>query len=260
MRKIGGLTLLALLAKVLLLTKVSPVIAEPFVAGLNAIDRKHYATAFRSFRSLAEQGAAEAQNNIGFLYQNGFGVRRSYANAITWYTRAADQGLPQAEHNLGMLNYHGHGVSQNFTIAKRWFSRAAKQNLGPSHYMLGRIFYKGESTAENPERARTHFRDGAKLGDARSQYMYSYMLLAGEGKQDINENSRFGPLFNQQGATEEEYKLALVWSKLSARNGYEDAKELVEYARLHVDRDEIDVTEMIVERCIETEYKNCPAI
>jgi len=260
MVKILMLTRFVLITLMMVLSKINPVFAEPFLAGLNAIDRNHFATAFRSFKPMAEEGIAEAQNNIGFLYQNGFGVKRSYANAITWYTRAAEQGLAEAEHNLGMLNYRGHGLSQNFTIAKRWFTRAAEQGLGPSHYMLGLIFYNGDSAAKNPERARIHFRDGARAGDAKSQYMYSYMLLAGEGKKATTNNSRFGALFNQGGATEEEYKLALLWSKLSARNGHEDAEELVEYARLHVDSDEIEISNSLADRCLETKYEKCPVI
>jgi len=86
------------------------------------------------------------------------------------------------------------------------------------------------------------------------------MLLAGEGKKPSSSSSRFGPLFNQEGASEEEYKLALLWSQLSARNGHEDAKELVEYARLHVDLDEIEISESLADICLETQYKKCPAI
>ena len=120
-----------------LMSSVPMVYAEAFVAGLNAIDRQHYSTAFRAFKPMAEQGIAEAQNNIGFLYEKGFGVKRNYATAIGWYTRSANQDLPEAQHNLGMLNYRGYGVEQNMTIAKRWFTKASGQNLGPSHYMLG---------------------------------------------------------------------------------------------------------------------------
>ena len=39
--------------------------ADIFVSGLNALDRTHYASAYRSFKPLADEGIAEAQNNIG---------------------------------------------------------------------------------------------------------------------------------------------------------------------------------------------------
>ena len=56
--------------------------SEPFVAGLNAMDREHYATAFRAWKGLADNGEAEAQNNLGFLYQHGHGAKQSYTKAI----------------------------------------------------------------------------------------------------------------------------------------------------------------------------------
>ena len=46
--------------------------SEPFVAGLKAMDREHYATAFRAWKGLADSGEAEAQNNLGYLYQHGY--------------------------------------------------------------------------------------------------------------------------------------------------------------------------------------------
>ena len=70
----------------------STVLAEPFVAGLNAMDREHYATAFRAWKGLADNGEAEAQNNLGYLYQYGYGAKQSYTRAIRYYNLAADQG------------------------------------------------------------------------------------------------------------------------------------------------------------------------
>ena len=45
--------------------------------GVTAYHRGDYATALREFRPLAEQGLAEAQFNLGRLYDKGQGVRRT---------------------------------------------------------------------------------------------------------------------------------------------------------------------------------------
>ena len=58
-----------LLSGILLSSLASSLQAERFQAGLNAVDREHYATAFRAWKGLAEDGAPEAQNNIGYLYE-----------------------------------------------------------------------------------------------------------------------------------------------------------------------------------------------
>ena len=45
-----------------------------FDAGLAAYERGDYKTAVQEFRQLAEQGHAEAQNNLGVMYLTGQGV------------------------------------------------------------------------------------------------------------------------------------------------------------------------------------------
>ena len=65
-------------------------VAAPFEAGLKAMDREHYATAYRAWKQLADDGAAEAQNNIGYLYEQGRGVKQSYARAIEWYNKGIE--------------------------------------------------------------------------------------------------------------------------------------------------------------------------
>ena len=68
-------------------------IADGFQAGLAALERGHYATAMRAWLKLGRAGVAEAQNNIGHLYEEGYGVSQNYAEAMAWYRQAADQGL-----------------------------------------------------------------------------------------------------------------------------------------------------------------------
>ena len=239
-----------------LMLSIPIVYAEAFVAGLNAIDRQHYSTAFRAFKPLAEQGIAEAQNNIGFLYEKGFGVKRNYATAISWYTRSANQSLPEAQHNLGMLNYQGYGVEQNMTIAKRWFTKASDQNLGPSHYMLGLIYYEGNDTQKNPIRARVHFQKAAVLGDINGQFMFAYLLASGEGKkEEKNTFADFGSIFNSDSNIE--LKTALLWASVASLNGYTEAENLAEFIKFQIDDNVILEIEELAEQCLQSEYQNC---
>jgi len=236
--------------------------AEAFVAGLNAIERTHYATAYRSFKPLAEQGIAEAQNNLGFLYQNGLGVRRNYATAINWYKRAADKGLAEAEHNLGMLNYWGYGVAQDFSIARRWFNKAAKQNLAPSHYMLGLMFFQGEGVQISLDRARDHFAIAAIRGDVNGQYMLAHMILSGDAKSFFTPKEKasafdFGALMDQE---ESELIAALAISLMASQGGQASANQLVEFLKFQLGDEQIAEATDLADRCTESEYKDCPVI
>ena len=78
----------------------------------------------RWYRKAAEQGHADAQNNLGVMYDNGKGVRQDYTNAVQWYRKAAEQGHAGAQINLGMMYEKGQGVRQSKIVAKEWFKKA----------------------------------------------------------------------------------------------------------------------------------------
>jgi len=59
--------------------------AGPLEDGEAAYARKDYATALELFRPLAEQGDAQAQYNLGVMYDTGEGVPQDYALAVKWY-------------------------------------------------------------------------------------------------------------------------------------------------------------------------------
>jgi TPR repeat protein len=50
--------------------------ANALQRGRAAYDRQDYATAFREWRPLAQQGYAQAQHNLGVMYEHGLGVTR----------------------------------------------------------------------------------------------------------------------------------------------------------------------------------------
>ena len=58
--------------------------------GWNAYEGGDYATALREFKPLAEQGDISSQNNLGYLYDKGYGVPQNYTTAMKWYRLAAE--------------------------------------------------------------------------------------------------------------------------------------------------------------------------
>lgn len=241
-------------------TSTTSLFADVFVAGLNAIDRSHYASAYRSFKPLAEEGISEAQNNLGFLYENGLGVKRNYSLAINWYERAANQGLPEAQHNLGMLNYQGHGLSQSFSIAKRWFNKSAKQGLRESHYMLGLMFFQGEGAQKSPDRASAHFSTAGKNGDPNALYMLAHMMLSGDAETSYRKPSNRKSPFDFIGFDNQQSNqliASLSLSLLAAQNGQASASELIDFLRSQLDKKSVFAAETLSAKCLETEYKTC---
>ena len=218
--------------------------AEPFVAGLNAMDREHYATAFRAWKGLAETGEAEAQNNLGYLYQYGYGAKQSYTRAIRFYTLAADQGLAEAHHNLGMLYFNGYGSPQNYDRAKRSFLKAAEKELGASEYMLGLIYYQGLGLMQNYRRAKSYFIKAAKNGNVMGQFMLSFMLQVGEGHPD----------------REPEPLKAFIWSSIAIENGYIEADSVLSFAKMQLTDALQRKASAVANTCKESDYEiSCPS-
>ncbi|HEY9946201.1 TPA: sel1 repeat family protein [Neisseria meningitidis] len=81
---------------------------------------------FRENLQAAEQGDADAQNNLGAMYYKGRGVRRDDAEAVRWYRQAAEQGLAQAQYNLGWMYAERRGVRQDRALAQEWLGKACQ--------------------------------------------------------------------------------------------------------------------------------------
>ena len=81
-----------LLRFLILLPLVATPAAADYKKGMEAHSRGDYATALREWRPLAEEGNADAQYNLGFMYENAQGVTQNHAEAMKWYTKAVGQG------------------------------------------------------------------------------------------------------------------------------------------------------------------------
>ena len=71
----------------------------------------------------AKRGHPEAQNQLGFCYDNGVRTTgKNHAKAGEYYRLAAEQGLKDAQNNLGCWYFEGLGVEKNPVEAYAWVS------------------------------------------------------------------------------------------------------------------------------------------
>jgi TPR repeat protein len=101
--------------------------ADDFDTGWDAYEAGEYAEAVKWYRLAAEQGDADAQSNLGFMYANGRGVPENDAEAVKWYRLAAEQGNASAQYNLALMYDEGEGVIQNNVIAHMLYNLAGAQ-------------------------------------------------------------------------------------------------------------------------------------
>jgi len=112
-------------------------------------ERGDYSTELKVWRPLAEQGDAEAQYNLGVMYERGLGVSRDYIKSVKWYRKAAEQGYAKAESSLGQRYYYGEGVPQNNREAVKWFRKAAEQGHATGQLRLGVMYRQGRSVLKD---------------------------------------------------------------------------------------------------------------
>ncbi len=91
-----------------------------FQKATDAYNRGDYATALREIKSLAEQGNANAQYNLGMMYEQGSGILQDYKTAVKWYRLAAEQEDAGAQTGLGAMYATGRGVIQDNVYARMW--------------------------------------------------------------------------------------------------------------------------------------------
>ncbi len=110
---------------VLALLVALPVGAQDFEQGAAAAEIGDYATALQEWRPLAENGNADAQYKLGFMYEEGRGVPLDGIESAKWYRKAARQGHAAAQRSLGLKYEYGLGVPQDYVLAHMWYNLAA---------------------------------------------------------------------------------------------------------------------------------------
>ena len=117
-----------------------------FQLGWQEYEAGQYHGALRYWLPLADQGDANAQLNVGLMYDTGRGVAEDPARAVTWYRQSAEHGLAAAQYNLGVMYASGRGIEQDTDQAQFWLELAAGQGLQEARTLLAE--YTGKSAVE----------------------------------------------------------------------------------------------------------------
>ena len=126
-----------------------PSYSADFNKGLTAAQSGDWATALKEWKPLAEEGNAVAQNNLGLMYENGWGVPQDYKEAVYWYRLAVEQGYAIAQYNLGLMYEKGKGVPQDYKEAARLYRLAAEQGYADAQGNLGVMYVFGKGVTKD---------------------------------------------------------------------------------------------------------------
>ena len=102
MKKIRSFFSILLLGISLMMVSVLSFSAD-YQKGLDAYNHGDFQAALREWRPLAEQGDANAQWELGFMYRFGLGVAENHTEAVKWYRKSAEQGDEWSQNRLKQM-------------------------------------------------------------------------------------------------------------------------------------------------------------
>jgi len=157
------------LVSIFLISALASTAFADFRSGVEAYQRGNDVIALQEFWTLAQQGHAGAQFNLGVLYARGRGVTQDFTQAARWYRLAAEHGHALAQCNLGVLYEEGNGVVRSDEEASRWYRLAAEQGNAGGQNNLGRLYEDGRGVLRNSKEARTWYQKAAEQGNRDAQ-------------------------------------------------------------------------------------------
>lgn len=114
---------------------------------IEAMQNGNYAVAFCLWWPKANQGHAEAQYSIGWMFHNGYGLRINDEVAHQWWEKAASQGNSDAMYSLSQLYFNGDGTEKDDDKALQWLVKAARLNHDEARADLMQDVEEGSTAA-----------------------------------------------------------------------------------------------------------------
>ena len=149
------------------------------------IDLKNYKESLKWIKKAAKQGNSTAQNNLGYMYDNGFGIKENKKLAFKWFLKAADQNQVNALTSIASYYLDGEVVRQSYVNAFKYYNRAAninyetsdnksffKHNQSRAIYGLGLMHEKGEGTRIDYNKAKSLYLKADENGHEIARIRY----------------------------------------------------------------------------------------
>ena len=160
--------------------------AKPIVAGAEyQMDDAGREEAFRFFEVASGFGDASSTGYVGVSFRNGWGAPQDYAQALHFLRNAANEGDANAMDNLGSIYDSGEagkqGFVQDFAQAREWYERAARAGNVSSMVNLGRLYDSGRGVAPDYAQAREWYLNAAKNGQAEAMFAIAALYENGKG-------------------------------------------------------------------------------
>ena len=128
-----------------------------------------YAEAKKHFNAAADMGSAMAQDMMGVIFDNGFGVAQDFQEALRWFRLSAKQGYAPAEFCIGVMYRDGRGVPKDYTEASAWIRRAAEKGNAEAQFNLGLMHFYGHGVAKDMDEATKWWGRASEQGNVNAK-------------------------------------------------------------------------------------------
>ena len=131
--------------------------------------RCDYAQALTWYCLAADHGNSSAENQLGYMAEEGWGQPQNYAESLSWYSKAAENGNGEAQENIGYMFQYGTGVPIDYAKAMSWFDQAAANGNSDAENQLGWMYQFGQGVEPDDARALTWYRLAADQGNVHGK-------------------------------------------------------------------------------------------
>ena len=149
--------------------------------GQAAYDNGDFAVAFKVWNTLAKEGDALSQFNLGVMYSRGEGTRKNGQRALEWYMRSAEQGYAPAQFNLGAIYLEGKIIDANQQKAAAWWQLAAEQGFVQAQFNLASLYCRGIGVTRDQDQCKFWYGQAASNGDTHAQTVLDHILASENG-------------------------------------------------------------------------------
>ncbi len=135
----------------------------------NVAASNYDAGVFEFQQKLAKGGNAQAQYQLGSMYESGRGVAKDINKAREWYEKSAANNYSAARHRLTYLEVQTGGFKPDHKPWLNELATEAKRGNGEAMFILGDMHEKGIGVKKNLERAQSYYKSSASRGNVDAE-------------------------------------------------------------------------------------------
>lgn len=143
---------------------------------------KNEKSAYEWYSYSSKLGNVKAQNNLGVMYLNGWGIPANTEKAIYWFTQSAEGGDEIGCQNLGEFYLYGRpDITKDYIKAEKYLLGAAEKGNSLSQYYLASLYLSGKiDNKPDKEKGFQWLKKSLDQNNSSAQCYWAAILLDGE--------------------------------------------------------------------------------